>query len=385
VQRSIDRILTTHAGSLPRPPDLWAMMTAKMSQQPYDAAALDQRIGTAVAEIVRQQVDAGVDVVNDGELGKPNFLIYARERLSGCEPRPDAPEQNAAISGRDAEEFPEYVAQVLPQRQPWATIARKQVYCTGPLAYVGQAAIQAEIERFQAALQGVQVAEAFLPAIAPGTVEHWLGNAHYPTAEAFLYAIADAMREEYTAIVNAGFVLQIDDPGLADGWQMHPELSVPEYRQRAELYVEALNHGLRGIPEDRVRYHMCWGSYHGPHTGDLPLRDLVDVILKVRAQAYSIEASNPRHDHEWQVWKDVKLPDGKFLIPGVAGHASDFVEHPELIAERLVKYAGIVGRENVMAGTDCGLGSRVGHPTVAWAKFRAMAEGARLATQQLWR
>ena len=235
------------------------------------------------------------------------------------------------------------------------------------------------------ALQGVEVAEAFLPAVAPGTIEHWLRNEHYRTDEAFLSAIAGAMKVQYDAIIEAGFLLQIDDPDLGDAWQIHPQMSVPEYRKFAALRIEALNHALRDIAPERVRFHMCWGSYHGPHKHDIPLRDLVDLILAVRAEGYSIEASNPRHDHEWRVWEDAKLPAGKILIPGVVGHASDFIEHPELVAERLVKYARLVGRENVIAGTDCGLGPRVGHPTISWAKFEALAEGARLATKHLWR
>ena len=237
----------------------------------------------------------------------------------------------------------------------------------------------------KAALAGIDGVEAFLPAVAPGTIEHWMENEYYQTDEEFLNAIADAMHEEYKAITDAGFLLQIDDPDLADAWQIHPEMSVPEYRKFAELRIEALNYALRDIPEESVRFHMCWGSYHGPHIYDIPLKDIVDLILKVKAQAYSIEASNPRHDHEWGVFEDVKLDDGKILIPGVTGHASDFVEHPELVAQRLVRYATLVGRESVIAGTDCGLGTRVGHPDIAWAKFEAMAEGARLATQELWR
>jgi 5-methyltetrahydropteroyltriglutamate--homocysteine methyltransferase len=220
--------------------------------------------------------------------------------------------------------------------------------------------------------------------VAPGTIEHWLRNEYYPTDEAYLYAIADAMHEEYKAIVDAGFLLQIDDPDLPDAWQIHPDMRVPEYRQFAEMRIDALNYALRDIPQEMVRLHVCWGSYHGPHKFDIPLQDIVDLILKVKAQAYSIEASNPCHAHEWRVWEAVKLPEGKVLIPGVVGHCSDFIEHPELVAERLVQYARLVGRENVMAGTDCGLGTRVGHPAIAWAKFQALVAGARLASQQLW-
>jgi len=260
----------------------------------------------------------------------------------------------------------------------------KRFFCNEPLKYIGQADLQADIENFKAALQGVKVEEAFLPAVAPGTIEHRMKNDFYPNDEAYLYAVADAMHEEYKAIADAGFILQIDDPDLADAWQINSQMSVPEYRKFAELRIEALNHALKGIPLERVRFHMCWGSYHGPHKYDIPLKEIVDIILKVPAQVYSLEASNPRHEHEWRVWEDVKLPEGKVLIPGVVSHVSDVIEHPELVAERLVKFARLVGRENVIAGTDCGLGTRVGHPKIVWAKFEAMAEGARLATKQLW-
>ncbi len=387
MKRSTDRILSTHAGSLPRPPDLREMLAAKASRQPVDEAAFNQRVRGAVADVVQQQLASGMDVVNDGELSKVNFLHYARERIGGIEERRPPPDQGpptAGISGRDAREFPEYFAEDTGRRQIGAGLGHKELFCTGPLTYVGQAAVQADVDNFKAALQGKSPTEAFLPAVAPGSIEHWLGNVYYPNEEAFLYGIADAMHEEYKAIVDAGFLLQIDDPGLADSWQMHPDLTVAEYRKLAALHVDALNHALRDVPPDRVRFHMCWGSYHGPHKHDIPLRDIVDLILKVRAGAYSIEASNPCHEHEWRVWEDVKLPEGKILVPGVVGHSSDFVEHPELVAQRLVQYARLVGRENVMAGTDCGLGGRLGHPTLVWAKFQAMAEGAQLASKELW-
>ena len=257
-------------------------------------------------------------------------------------------------------------------------------YCTEPLRYIGHAEVGADIENFKAALRGVKFEEAFLPAIAPGTMEHWMKNEYYPDDEAYLFALAEAMHEEYKAIVDAGFILQIDDPDLADAWQMNPRMSVAEHRKYAERRIDALNHGLRDLPVERVRFHMCWGSYHCPHKYDIPLREIVDLILEVRAGAYSIEASNPCHEHEWRVWEEVKFPDGKILIPGVVGHYSDFIEHPQAIADRLMRYAKLVGRENVIAGTDCGLGTRVGHPKIAWAKFQAMADGARLATKQLW-
>jgi len=380
MKRSTERILTTHAGSLARPDDLRDMLTAKDDGRPYDAAAFAALVRDAVGGVVRRQVDVGLDIVNDGEQSKRNFTTYARERLGGIEERLLAPGERvlAMIYGRDAAEFPEYFA-------GRGNLAGREAVCTGPLRYIGHAAVRADIANFNAALSGVETAGAFLPAVAPGTIEHWLRNEHYGSDEAYLAAIADAMKVEYDAIVAAGFLLQVDDPDLADAWQIHPQMSVAEYRAFAALRIEALNHALRDIPPERVRFHVCWGSYHGPHKYDLPLREFVDLVLAVRAQGYSIEASNPRHDHEWRVWEDVKLPAGKILIPGVVGHASDFVEHPELVAERLVKYARLVGRENVIAGTDCGLGPRVGHPKIAWAKFEALVEGARLATRQLWK
>ena len=380
MKRSAERILTTHAGSLARPDDLRDMLTAKDDGRPYDAAAFAALVRAAVGEVVRRQVAVGLDVVNDGEQSKRNFTTYARERLGGIEERPLKPGERvlAQIYGRDAAEFPEYFA-------GRGNLAGREAVCVGPLSYIGHDAIRADVDNFRAALAGVGVVDAFLPAVAPGTIEHWLRNEHYGSDEAYLAAIADAMKAEYDAIVAAGFLLQVDDPDLADAWQIHPRMSVSEYRAFAALRIEALNHALRDIPPERVRFHVCWGSYHGPHKHDLPLREFVDLVLTVRAQGYSIEASNPRHDHEWRVWEDVKLPAGKILIPGVVGHASDFVEHPELVAERLVKYARLVGRENVIAGTDCGLGPRVGHPKIAWAKFEALVEGARLATRQLWK
>ena len=379
MRHSSERILTTHAGSLARPDELRELLIARDERRPVDADALAARIRSAVAGVVRQQVAAGLDVINDGEQSKRNFTTYARERLGGIEERPLKPGERvlAQIYGRDAAEFPEYFA-------GRGNLAGREAVCVGPLTYVGYEAVRADIDNFKAALAGVAATETFLPAVAPGTIEHWLRNEHYATDEAFLAAIADAMKPEYDAIVAAGFLLQIDDPDLADAWQIHPHLSVAKYRTFAALRIEALNHALRDIAPERVRFHVCWGSYHGPHKYDLPLRELADLILAVRAQGYSIEASNPRHDHEWRVWEDVRLPDGKILIPGVVGHASDFVEHPELVAERLVKYARLVGRERVIAGTDCGLGPRVGHPKIAWAKFEALVEGARLATKRLW-
>jgi 5-methyltetrahydropteroyltriglutamate--homocysteine methyltransferase len=396
MKRSTDRILTTHAGSLPRPDDVRVMVTAKSEQQAYDEAGFEPRLQSAVAETVQQQLASGIDCVNDGEFAKSNFSNYARERIAGIEtqpnPEPTGPAGVAprdSIIGRDVKDFPEYFAEGIsyggPPSRRVPLRSREIMVCTGPLTYIGHETVQADVARLREVLKGTNVEEAFLPAIAPGTIEHWLKNRYYPNDEAYLYAIADVMHEEYKAIVDGGFILQIDNPDLPDGWQYHPELDVAEYHKYAELRIDALNHALRDLPIDRVRFHTCWGSYHGPHKYDIPLREIVDLVLKVRAEAYSIEASNPVHVYEWQVWQDVKLPEGKILIPGVVGHYSDFVEHPETVAQRLTQYASVVGRENVMAGTDCGLGTRVGHPKIVWAKFQAMAEGAKLASQRLWK
>lgn len=375
------RILTTHAGSLPRPDDVRQMVVARSSGQPYDEAALGRRLREAITDVVKRQIECGLDSVNDGELGKTNFTNYVRERLSGFVARPSKPGEGReplSIAGRDRQDFPEYFGS---GRGGFAGAgpSQAQVYCVEPLKYVGHAAVREDIENFKAALAGVRVEDAFLSANTPGTIEHWLRNEYYPSDEAFVYAIADAMHEEYKAIADAGLRLQIDDPDLPDGWQMYPRMTVAEYRKYAELRVEALNHGLHGLPRDRVRLHVCWGSFHGPHKNDIPLREIIDIMFKVKAGAYSIEASNPCHEHEWRVFEEVKLPEGAVLIPGVVGHCTDFIEHPELVAERLRRYANLLGRENIMGGTDCGLGPRVGHASIAWAKLRALAEGARLA------
>jgi 5-methyltetrahydropteroyltriglutamate--homocysteine methyltransferase len=383
MQRSTDRIRTTHAGTLPRPDDLRDLVLARDSGSAVDEATLTARARSAIAGAVKQQIDAGIDVVNDGELTKGSFTNYVRDRLTGHETRPiDLDAQPASIAGRDMLAFPEYWQGRGLFGQP--ANPTTEIVCSGPIRYVGQEAVRQDIANFKAALAGIEGVEAFLPAVAPGTIEHWLRNLYYPSEEAYLEVLADAMHEEYQAITDAGLILQIDDPDLPDGYQMYPNMDVPAYRKYAQIRIEALNHALRGLPEEQVRFHTCWGSYKGPHKFDIPLRDIADLMLSVRAQAYSIEASNPVHEHEWQVWKEIKLPDGKILIPGVIGHYCDFIEHPQLVADRLVRYAGVVGRENVMAGTDCGIGSRVGHAKICWAKFEAMAEGARIATERLW-
>jgi 5-methyltetrahydropteroyltriglutamate--homocysteine methyltransferase len=399
MQRSTDRIRVSHAGALPRPGDLQRLFGAGPGAQDAFTRALPD----AVAEVVGQQVKAGVDVVNDGEISKRGLFIgYIRDRMAGFEGRRFPPgaytPPNAGVQGRDRRDFPgffaaglggfQFGAAVTPpptaggeQPQPGGTTA---YFCTEPLAYTGRERAEADISRLQAAVAGYEGTEAYLPAITPGTVEHWLQNEHYPDAESFLFAVADVLHEEYKAITDAGLLLQVDDPDLPDGWQMFPDMSVPEYHDYAALRVEALNHALRGIPPEQVRLHFCWGSQHGPHRDDIPLRFIIDLILSVPAGCYSFEAANPRHEHEWTVWEDVKLPEGTSLMPGVVGHATDIIEHPELVAQRLIRWAGLVGRENVIAGTDCGLGGRVGHPEIVWAKLEDLAAGARLASQELW-
>jgi 5-methyltetrahydropteroyltriglutamate--homocysteine methyltransferase len=346
----------------------------------------------AVREVVQHQAKIGIDIVNDGELSKRNFSHYAQARLGGISRTDSPPPGERNIVARDAIDFPDFHRR--GGGRLWRAATASQVpsptgnvnptlVCTGPLTYVGREATELDIANLKAALEGLDV-EGFLPAVAPGTIEHWLFNQHYRTDEELLFAVADAMHSEYKLITDSGLNLQIDDPDLPDGWQMFPEMSFEDYRRYAAVRVEALNHALRDIPEEQIRLHVCWGSGHGPHKNDIPLSEIVDLILGVKAEVYSVEAANPRHDHEWRVWQSVSLPAGKSLMPGVVGHATDIIEHPQLVADRLVRYAGIVGRENVIAGTDCGVGSRVFNDEIAWAKFEALAEGARLATQELW-
>ncbi|HLF78672.1 MAG TPA: cobalamin-independent methionine synthase II family protein [Dehalococcoidia bacterium] len=390
MKRSTDRILTSHAGSLHGPEALRDLLNNQPQGQPFDAATAAS-VKSAVADVVRLQAENGVDVVNDGEYTKGiliGWMTYAQGRLEGLERRQLKPGEDtgsASIFAREAMYFGDYFKQAFAGFGNMGSFGREAIYCTGPLVYKGQADAQRDIEYMKAAMQATKVEEGFLTALAPGTIEHWLRNEHYKSDEEFLFALADAMHDEYKAITDAGLVVQIDDPDLPDGFQCYPQLDVPAYRKFADLRVEALNHALRDCPEDLVRLHICWGSFHHPHTQDIPLRDLIDIVFKVKAQCYSIEAANPQHEHDWQLFEDVKLPDGKIIMPGVLGHcAPEFVEHRELVAQRLIRYANLVGRENVIAGTDCGL-SRVAHASIQWAKFRAMAEGARIASAKLWR
>ncbi len=386
MHKSTERILTTHVGSLVRPPAVVEVLKAKESGQPYDPADLAARVRAGVAEGVRQQAAAGIDVPSDGEFSKSSFTNYANERLTGFETREGYLARTATTRGRDRKAFADFYAEYDASE---GAVTTRLAVCTGPITYRGHAQVQADIATFKAALSGVNVTEAFIPAVAPGTVELQRLNEYYPTQEAYLFAVADALREEYKAIVDAGFVLQVDDPRMVTQFDTEdPEPTREAYRKFAQLRIDALNHALAGLPAGRIRYHVCWGSWHGPHTTDVPLRDIVDLVLQVNAEAFSIEAANGRHAHEWAVWEDVKLPAGKTLIPGVIAHTTNTVEHPELVAQRLVQYARLVGRENVIAGADCGFAqgafTRRVHPSIMWAKFRAMAEGAAIASQQLW-
>ena len=385
MKRSTNKILTTHVGSLPRPQDLMDMMAAKQAGKPFDANAYATRLRAAVAEIVHQQVELGIDIVDDGELGKPSFVTYVHERLGGFEPGP--PRGNPWARSREVQSFPEFYEAAA---RAGANPAGRQIKmrCTGPVIYKDPKPLQRDIANLKAALEHVSAEEAFLPAISPSNIEDWNENEYYQTQEEYLFAIADAMREEYQAIVDAGLLVQVDDPRLVTYYILNPAATVEECRRWAEVRVEALNHALRGIPEDRIRYHTCYGINIGPRLHDMELKDIVDIILKVRAGAYSFEASNPRHEHEWRVWERVRLPEGKLLIPGFITQSTVLVEHPELVAERILRFARVVGRENIIAGADCGFATFAGsleiHPSIVWAKFRSLVEGARLATQELW-
>jgi 5-methyltetrahydropteroyltriglutamate--homocysteine methyltransferase len=386
MKRSTDRILTTHCGSLARPKDLLDLMKAKVNGEPYDETAFTQRVRSAVTEVIRKQVESGIDIVTDGEQGKPGFFAYVRERLAGFEPK--GPERGARKEwAAEVAAFPEYYEQYFSRRMMGGSIVpRVPIVCTGAISYRGQEAIRKDIENLKAALGGMKVEEAFMPAVAPSGVGT---NEYYSSDEEYLQAVGDALRTEYQAIVAAGFILQVDDPWLTEVYG-DSSLSPTERRKIAERSIDALNHALQGIPAEKIRFHTCYGINEGPRVHDAPLKDMADLILKVNAGAYSFEAANARHEHEYHVWESVKLPEGKVIIPGMVTHASNIVEHPELIAERITHYAKLVGRENVIAGSDCGFSSQATynpevHPTVVWAKFQAMAEGARLATNQLWR
>ena len=392
MKRSDTRILTTHTGSLPRPPDLVEALNAKELGKNYDEAALDKRVRRAIAEVVQRQAATGLDVINDGEHSKVSWMAYARARLSGLE-EIDSPVRFRGAT-RDSLAFAaayEDMRVMLAARSPAImakrTVRSKAWVCTGPVAYVGEDELRADIENLQLALRNTKAEEAFLTAISLSNLELYYENQYYPSAEEYLAALADAMRLEYKAIVDAGFVLQIDDPRMATHYNRTPDASIEDCRKFIALRVEAVNYALRGIPPDRVRFHTCYSVNIAPRVFDFELKHFVDLLLKINAGAYLFEAANPRHEHEWELWREVKLPDDKILIPGVVSHCIHLVEHPELVAQRLVRFAEVVGRERVIAGTDCGFGtSGAGdevHPDVAWAKLRALVEGAEIASRKL--
>jgi 5-methyltetrahydropteroyltriglutamate--homocysteine methyltransferase len=383
MKHSTDRILTTHAGSLPRPRDLLDTVRARSRGERIDEDAFQTRLRMAVGEIVRKQADLGIDVVDDGEFGKPSFVTYVRDRLGGLT-RQEGERQSPWIRSREAMSFPDFY-----KAQAGAVNARQALMaCTGPITYRGHKELQTDLDNLKAALKGVAVAEVFVPSISPSNIEDWNKNAYYKTAEEYLYAIGDAMREEYKAIVAAGFLVQIDDPQLVTHYVVNPTATIAQCRKWAQMHVEALNHALRGIPREKIRYHTCYGINMGPRINDMEAKDIIDIVLKINAGAFSFEAANPRHEHEWTVWKEAKIPDGIVLIPGVISHSTILVEHPELIAQRIARYANIVGRENVIAGSDCGFATFAGsdevHESIVWAKFDALAKGARIASKELW-
>jgi len=382
MQRSTDRILTTHTGSLPRPPELLALSSSKTGP-PKDAALYAERLRLAVADVVRQQAKVGIDIVNDGEFGKASWGAYVLSRISGFELRPDQL-RPAEWLGRERETFAEFLAEAFPRGIQGAPTEA----CIGPIEYRGHASLTLAISSLKDALRDVAAKEAFMTAVAPGSTAYDGVNEFYASEREYLFAIAEALREEYRAIHAAGLIVHVDDPVIANMYDALTSQSPARYREWAQLRVDALNYALRDIPVDRVRYHVCFGSWHVPHTCDAPLEDIVDLVLQVNAGAYLIEAANPRHEHEWRTWEKVGLPEGRILIPGVITHHTVTVEHPRVVADRIVRFARIVGRENVIAGADCGFAQidtlqRV-HPTVMWAKFGALVEGARLASRELW-
>src|SRR5258708_6897962 len=381
MKRSTNRFMTTHTGSLPRPDDLIRMMYAKEEGVPVDAAAVSQGVASAGEELVGKQAESGVDIVNDGEMSKPSYATYIKDRLSGF-----GGTGNTFVY-QDLVAFPNLAKRVFgdPGRS-----RRKTPACNAPIGVRDPAASQADVDHLKAAFAKVKAQEMFMTAASPGVVSLFFRNEHYASDEAYLFAIADAMRHEYETIANAGIVLQIDCPDLGMGRHIqHADLSIAEWRKKAELHVEALNHAVANIPPDRLRMHLCWGNYEGPHHCDVALADVIDIVFRARPSAIAIEAANPRHAHEWALFETVKLPEGKLLIPGVIESKSNFIEHPELVAQRIGRYAKLVGRENVMAGSDCGFGTWVGQaavdPDVVWAKMAAMAEGARIASREFWK
>ncbi len=383
LKRSTGRILTTHVGSLPRPHDLLDLMAERLSGKGYDRAAYDARVRRAVAECVARQAEAGIDIVTDGEQSKPGFANYVQERLEGFEPRPDSGQRKFQ---KELAAFPEYYEEYFKRAMGGGSVGRMTpMACTGPVRYCGEEQLAKDIENLKAAVEAAGCETAFMPAVAPSGVGL---NEHYATEAEFYRAVGEALRVEYKAIADAGFQVQVDDPYLTDVF-VNPQLDAAQQAERANLHVDTINEALRGIPAEQVRYHTCYGINEGPRVHEAPLSDVVGYMLRIDAAYYSFEAANPRHEHEYHLWEGVKLPEGKVLMPGVITHASNIVEHPELIAERLVRFAKLVGRENVIASADCGFASQASyfsevHPTVIWAKLEAMREGADIATKRLW-
>src|SRR5579875_136902 len=381
MKRSSERILTTHTGSLPRPDDLMTMLRAREAGEAHDAAALAERIRSSVAETVARQARAGIDIVNDGEMGKPSYATYVKDRLTGFEGGKSAP-----IFAADLGEFPSFTKR--GGRESGVT-AMKRPSCVGPIEYRGLDALRTDIANLKSAAAGAKIEETFMSAASPGVVSFFLSDNYYHDHERYIRAIAEAMRAEYEAIVEAGLILQVDCPDLAMSRHIQfKNLSLKEFRKTIELHIDALNHALASVPPERARLHLCWGNYEGPHHHDVPFADIADIVFKARPQGLSYEASNPRHEHEWETFKEIKPHDGKILIPGVIDSVTNFIEHPKLVAQRIANLANLVGRENVIAGTDCGFGTIAGVSRVdgeiAWAKLAAMAEGAKIATARLW-
>ncbi len=385
MKRSSGRILATHVGSLPRPEDLLSAVLARDRGEVFDHKAFPSVLERSVREIVRRQADVGLDVIDDGEFGKPGFMHYVNQRLAGFQPIAGEPPRSPFAASRDFQAFPEYYA---AQGTSAPAKAAPHMECVGPISYKGHALLAADIANLKAALAEVKAEEAFMPAVSPSNVEEWQRDRYYKTPEEFVFAIAEAMREEYKAIVDSGLLLQIDDPRLVTHYNVTPDASIEDCRKWAEVRVEALNHALRGLPRSRIRFHTCYGINIGPRVHDMELKDVVDLILRVNAGAYSFEAANPRHEHEWAVWRDVKLPEGALLIPGVITQSGVVVEHPELVAQRIERFAAVVGRENVIAGADCGFGTFAGsdeiQERIVWAKLAALVEGARIASRRLF-
>jgi 5-methyltetrahydropteroyltriglutamate--homocysteine methyltransferase len=383
MEQSRDRILTTHVGSLPRPADLLAMGVARRNGEKIDDAQYDARVRQAVADIVRKQADIGIDIVADGEMSKPSFITYINERLAGFEVDNAAPNQSPWAGSREVRAFADFYAPQL------ANVHTKHTHylCTGPVSYCGGDKLKTDLDNFKAALAGVKVADAFLPSTSVSSIEDWNRNAYYKTEEDYLFALAEAMGEEYRAIVEAGFVLQVDDPHLVTYYVCHPDKSMEECRRWIALRVEAINHALRGIPKDRVRFHTCYGINFGPRVHDIEVKHIVDILGRLKAGAFSFEAANPRHEHEWTSWRDAKLPDDVIMIPGMITQSNVMVEHPESVAQRLGRWIDAFGKERIIAGTDCGFASFAGndeiHETIVWAKFEALVEGARIASKAM--